>query len=200
MGCRSPQKPDNGVPGPGHYEWKDLTGAHRLAPSIHPHIEDLNARRVDVPYRDVRRFPEIKKKTIHSHCSVGSHWISGDSIPGPEWAPDSSLKQQPITIRNRIPDKPPGTDNPGPGAYTFPIDVLRSGEPKFTFKGPPTRDFWLPAGEGTPGPGHYKIEVQSGLPMWTIGDRTLQKAKKERARSTASKSRALSHSERRPSS
>jgi hypothetical protein len=138
---------------------------------------------MDLPYRNIRAFPSIVKRSIHPICDAGGYWCSDKSIPGPNWMPDSSLQRRAITIRDRIADKPPGTDNPGPGTYTLQNEAMRNAQPRFTFKGPATRDFWLPrAAVETPGPGYYKIESQSKLPKWTIGERTIQRAKEERAR------------------
>jgi hypothetical protein len=192
MGARTTVTADNGVPGPGHYDWKDQTGTHRLARSIHPHIEDPNARRIDVPFVNTRAFPSLAKKSIHPLCDAGSYWCSDGSIPGPDWMPDSSLKSRPMAIRDRIPDKPPGTDNPGPGTYTLQNDAMRNAQPRFTFKGPATRDFWLPrSAVETPGPGHYKIESPNRLPKWTLGERTLQRAREERAMTALAAGRGM---------
>jgi hypothetical protein len=92
--------------------------------------------------------------------------------------PDSSLQRRPIAIRDKIPDKSPGTDNPGPGTYAMQNDAMQNALPRFTFKGPATRDFWLPrAAFDTPGPGQYPIESSNELPKWTIGKRSIQGAR-----------------------
>jgi hypothetical protein len=163
------------VPGPGAYNAKDLRGRHRLAPSIHPVLEDPNAARIDVPYENTRRFPDLTQRTIHRVCSAGGYWAYDRSVPGPGWVAPSALDRRPITIRKRIPEKGMGEGNPGPGTYSLPTEAARHPEPRFTFKGPAVRDLGgTRSSLDTPGPGHYNIKVTNNLPRWTVGLRSIR--------------------------
>jgi hypothetical protein len=159
--------------------------AHRLAPSIHPIIINAIGEKEDVPYENTRRFPELKQRSLHRSLKTGGCWDHDESIPGPDWVPDSALPARPITIRSIIPEKAPGTENPGPGTYSVPVEAGRNSEPKFTMKGPSDRDHWLPKSGGeNPGPGYYEIKPGNDWPKWTIGERTLQKIREQRAKTT----------------
>lgn len=142
-----------GFPGPGAYNAKDLKDRHKLAPSIHPILDDPNAAKIDIPYENVRRFPELKKKTIHKIWSAGGYWEYDRSVPGPTWVPNSELDKRPITIRDRIQEKSTGEGNPGPGTYNLPTEAARHPEPRYTFKGPAERDLGgVRSSAETPGP------------------------------------------------
>jgi hypothetical protein len=177
----------NGVPGPGAYSAKDLMDRHKIAPAIHPILQDPNSRKLDVGYENVRRFPELRKRTIHCQCRAGGYWCHDRSIPGPNWVPDSGLERRPITIRDRIPERGSMQDTPGPGTYNVPNEAMANSEPRFTMKGPAERDCGVLHGDETPGPGYYQIKVHNGLPQWTIGLRSLQRAAEQRAATSVAK-------------
>jgi hypothetical protein len=95
--------------------------------------------------------------------------------------PESALDSRPMKIRGRLPERGSMQDNPGPATYNVPNEAMRNSEPRFTMKGPAERDCGLLHSAETPGPGLYNITVDNGLPKWTIGLRTLQRAKEQRA-------------------
>jgi hypothetical protein len=163
---------------------------HRIAPAIRAILADPAARRIDVAYENVRRFPELRKRTIHPQCRAGGYWSADRAVPGPSWMPDSGLERRPITIRDRIPERAGMQDNPGPGTYNVPNEAMRNSEPRFTLKGPAERDCGLLRAAETPGPGYYDIRVDNGLPRWTIGARTLAHAREQRAATTIAQTRA----------
>ena len=69
--------------------------------------------------------------------------------------------------------------------------------PAFTMKGPLLRDDWLPKRKFIPGPGDYNIKSENTMPKWTIGERSISRAREralnderiQRARTAASNDR-----------
>jgi hypothetical protein len=177
------------VPGPGAYDARDIS--HRLAPSIHPVLPEKDRSNEQPGYVNTRKFPEIKNRSMHRLLKLGGCWDHDESVPGPDWLPASGVNGPGVTIRSIIPEKPPGTENPGPGTYSIAADAGRNSEPRFTLKGPATRDQWMPrSAQDTPGPGYYDIKSDNGLPKWTLGERTLQRVRAERARTSAAQLRS----------
>jgi hypothetical protein len=172
------------VPGPGAYNAKDIQSTHRLACSIHPLLQIDPAKDKPLDFLNTRQFPEIKQRSLHHSVKTGGCWDHDESIPGPDFCPGRDLHTRSCAIRAIIPEKPPGTDNPGPGTYSIPSGAGRNSEPRFTLKGPADRGFLPKTAGDMPGPGHYDIRSRNGLPLWTIGERTLQRAREKRARSS----------------
>jgi hypothetical protein len=138
---------------------------------------------MDVPYVNCRQFPDLKKKTIHPLCGSRGYWAYDRSVPGPTWLPDTDLDKRPMAVRPRLPDRSGVHDNPGPGTYNVPTEAARNPDPRFTMKGPAEKDFGLAqAAEDTPGPGYYNPRRENGLPKWTIGEKTLHRAREKRQR------------------
>lgn len=169
---------DNGVPGPGAYEQKPIGLDTKIAQTIHPIIPPPTRHKLDIPYENTRRFPGGRKTAIGQKCGAG-YWVIDPSIPGPNWLPDSSLERRSITIRDRIQEKPQ-QQTPGPCTYN-PSLPTRASDPAFTFKGPAQRNDWLPTNKETPGPGYYNINSGNSLPKWTIGERSIIRARNNRA-------------------
>ena len=174
------------VPGPATYKPRPLFNRSQLGSSIHPKTKLITAQSYDVPYENVRRFPNYRPKSIHNEC--GRHFwdLSDKTIPGPDFVPDSSVnKTRSHSLGKREiqqPREPPQT--PGPGAYNT-TNPLRHSEPGFTFKGPETRDIWLPDKKEIPAPDEYYVQMQNNLPKWTIGYKTLIANANQRALTVA---------------
>jgi hypothetical protein len=173
----------NDVPGPGAYNAKDIKDAHRLARMIHPLIQTEPVKERPLDFLNTRAFPEIQKRSLHVSLKTGGCWDHDESVPGPSFLPASDLHARACAIRSIIPEKTPGTDNPGPGTYNIPAGAGRNSEPRFTMKGPADRGFMTKGTADMPGPGQYDLKSRNGLPLWTIGERTLQRAREKRAKS-----------------
>lgn len=193
---RSVQKRDysTDVPGPGTYDPTNKSHSRKLAPSIHPVIPRKVNEREDVPYENTRRFPDTSKaKTIATRCGKRESilWGLTSDTPGPSWLPNSSLEMRNITIRSRIPEKNTSADTPGPCSYNIQTyaNALRKTEPSFSIKGPSERSDWVPRDAKVPGPGEYKVETKNELPKWTIGERSISRARASRATTSMTHSR-----------
>jgi hypothetical protein len=165
------------VPGPGTYSVNKYMSNQRIAPSIHPIIVNNIGVKEDVPYVDVRSFPDGRQRSIHVKTGdSGTVWATDRAVPGPGWVPDSCLERRNITIRNRFEEKGAGQGTPGPGTYNVTSFGAKRGDTirAFTMKGPAERNDWLPrSAADLPGPGEYYAPSDNGLPKWTIGYRSI---------------------------
>jgi len=159
------------IPGPGEYDSSE-THSSRIGPSIHPLTERKEAEIINVPYVNVRQFPNLRPMTIGSRIE-SDVWRKDTTIPGPAFLPDSSLELKPIMIRDRFKEKT-NQQSPGPSDYE-PIDAHKSKANSFSIKGPISRDDWYPIDKAIPGPGQYSINQVNTLPKWTIGERSISR-------------------------
>lgn len=164
------RRKDNGVPGPGSYDpdpymseevRKIHTGFH-----IKPSSRRINA--VDPPLENVRRYPELKKKTIGLRTELHDRDIA--TLDAPMFMPDSSLERRSLTIGKKLPTKQNG-QTPGPTDY-FPENPNNRSVTGFSVKGPSARDDWLPKDLSVPGPGSYTITTERSGKNWTIGNKS----------------------------
>jgi hypothetical protein len=189
-----PPAPDiSDVPGPGSYE-QDPRPASRLAPAIRPSCRKRRREQPDPPLENVRRFPDVHRKTIGPRAGR-NYWEAADrTIPGPAFMPESTLRRGALSIGERRPAK--GTqETPGPGDYN-PADPRNQESPMFSCMGFGDRNDWLPKPNLLPGPGEYEVRKGNDRPKWTIGDKSISRT----ARSTCSSRESLVTDKRRPSS
>lgn len=189
---------NNGVPGPGAYYPKEPGSNLQIGRSIHPRYTPSKNDINDVPYENTRQFPNNKRPaTIHKKC--GRQYFSGDdSIPGPNFFPSSTLDRgrQHFLGKREIPPSKDPAQSPGPCSYNL-SNQIRSSMPAFTMKGPLARDEWLPKGKIAPGPADYTLKSENTMPKWTIGERSISRAREralndqmvQRARTAASTGR-----------
>lgn len=173
----------NDIPGPGTYHPRDSDGS-RIGCRIHPKIEITPQPQVDVPYENTRRFPDNSRPaTIHRKCGR-QYFTSDNSIPGPTWVPANEPGRQHFLGKRELPPPRDYGQTPGPCSYNL-NNQLRNSEPQFSFKGPMIRDDWLPKSKTGPGPGEYEPKSGNNLPKWTIGHRSISRAKQIRAKTVA---------------
>lgn len=173
----------NEVPGPGKYEQVPAGGSHRLGAAIRPLYAAERSNRADVPLRNLRVFPDIRKSSIGQRTGP-SIWERDRSIPGPSYMPERGGEGYKFTICEKRPERPP-PDTPGPTDYN-PKNPMQPDNQGFTCKGPEAKDAWIPKDVPPVGPGQYDISGKSFSPQWIIGVKSVTKSTKSRASTRAS--------------
>ena len=155
-------------PGPGTYDIETRTST-AVGPYIHENIERKGRRSESAEtLYDIRKYPEIKNRTISRQCGKRACDTSSDT-PGPSYFPNTTLDLRPLSIHNKF-DNKLTQHTPGPGDYT-PMSPGGMTRLPCTLKGPSERS-WFTPDEDIPGPAAYNVEVKDTAPSWTIGDKS----------------------------